>query len=95
MPSFKKTQNVANGSPKYHRDMKNIDTNKDSITTFLKKTDWDKKLEVNLKNANTSTELLLNSVNEILDQYCPSKKYQILKKRVKTNHGLPKAYSNP
>ena len=74
MPSFKKTQNVANGSPKYQRDMKNIDTNKDSISTFLKQTDWDKKLEVNLNNANTSTELLLNSVNEILDQYCPLKK---------------------
>ena len=55
--------------------MKNIDTNKDSISTFLKQTDWDKKLEVNLNNANTSTELLLNSVNEILDQYCPLKKY--------------------
>ena len=74
MPSFKKTQNVANGSPKYHRDMKNIDKNKDSISTLLKQTDWDKKLEVNLNNANNSTELLLNSVNEILDRYCPLKK---------------------
>ena len=46
MPSFKKTQNVANGSPKYHRDMKNIDTNKNSISTFLKQTDWDKKLDL-------------------------------------------------
>ena len=90
MPSFKKTQNVANGSPKYHRDMRNIDTNKDSISTFLKQTDWDKKLEVNLNNTNTSTELLLNSVNEILDHYCPLKNIKFSKKESKQAMDYPR-----
>ena len=54
--------------------MKNIDLNKDYISTSLKNVDWDSKLAVNLNNTNTSTELLLDSVNEVLNYYCTLKK---------------------
>ena len=55
-------------------DMKSIDLNKDYITTSLKNVDWESKLGLNLNNANTSNELLLDSVNEVLNYYCPLKK---------------------
>ena len=78
MSSFKKTQNVANGSPKYHRDMKNIDTNKDSISTLLKQT--------GIKNLKLILTMLIPLLNcflivstKFLMNTAPSKKYQILK----------------
>ena len=54
--------------------MKMIELNKDYISTSLKNVDWDIKLPVNLNNTTTSTELLLDSVNEVLNCYCPLKK---------------------
>ena len=43
-----------------------VNLNKDYIFISLKNVDWESKLPVNLNNANTSTEFLLDSVNEVL-----------------------------
>ena len=51
--------------------MKNIDLNKDYISTSLKNVERESKLTVILNNTNTSTEMLLDSVNEVLNYYCP------------------------
>ena len=59
---------LANNRTKLHMDVKSIDLNKDYISSSLKNVDWDSKLAV------TSTELLLDSVNEVLNYYCPLKK---------------------
>ena len=72
--SVKKKNELANNRTKLCRDMKIIDLNKDYISNSLKNVDWDSKLAVNLNNTNTSTELLLDSVNEVLNYYCPLKK---------------------
>ena len=66
MSSVKNKNENAYNRPKLHRDMKSIDLNNDYISISLKNVDWESKLPVNLNNANTSTELLLDSVNEVL-----------------------------
>ena len=87
MPSVKKKNKLANSRPKLHMDMKSIELNKDYIFTSLKNENWESKLAVNLNNANISTELLLDSVNAVLNYHCSLKKFLILKKRTKTSHG--------
>ena len=47
--------------------MKIIDINKGFISNSLKNVVWDSKLAVNLNNTNTSTELLLDSINEVIN----------------------------
>ena len=79
MSSIKKENELANNRPKLHMDMKSIDLSKDYISTSLKNVDWESKLTNNLNNANTSTELLFDSVSEVLNYYCPLKKILILK----------------
>ena len=74
MPSVKKKNKLANSRPKLHMDMKSIELNKDYIFTSLKNENWESKLAVNLNNANISTELLLDSVNGVLNYHCPLKK---------------------
>ena len=87
MFSVKKKNELANNRPKPHRDMKNIDLKKDNSSTSLKNVFWDSKLAVNPNNANNFTELLLDSVNEVLTYYCHYKKFLIPKKRAKASHG--------
>ena len=64
MSSHKKKNEVANNRPNLHRDLKSTDLNKDYISTTLKNENWERNLGVNLNNANTSAELLLDNVNE-------------------------------
>ena len=71
MSSVKKKNELANNRTKLRRDMKSIDLNKDYIFTLLKNLDWDSNLAINPSNANTSTELLLDSVDEVFNYYCP------------------------
>ena len=59
---------------------------KDHISTSLQNVDWENKLAVNLNNANNSTELLVDSVNEGLNYYFPLKK---VSNSQKTSQGKP------
>ena len=65
--SVKKKNQLANNGPKLHSNMKTIDLKKDYFFTLLKNVNWKRKLAVNLNNANTSTELPLDSVTEVLN----------------------------
>ena len=73
MSSHKKKNEVANNRPNLHRDLKSTDLNKDYISTTLKNENWERNLGVNLNNANTSAELLLDSVNEEFNYEYPLK----------------------
>ena len=68
-------------SNKFHRNFKNFDQN--NFILDLLSINWNKQLNLNKNNANTTMENFLHIINSILDRYAPFKKTSI--KQIKTS----------